>query len=398
MNQPAKQRTTIQTLVSATDRVLDFYKTSPSSSGNQPTATQLMGYLLTAALYLLSIFGALALSALLIWATDGSWQSVFSAMLDGSLLKPGRWGDTIGEATPLLLVALGTIISSRAGLVNIGQEGQLLIGAAATTFIAVRIAHPGPVVLLLALLGGVLAGAFWSWITAGLKYWRRVPEVLTTLLLVTVAAQLVGYGLKSTTWLLDRTPEHTNRNQVSEKIPSNIRIPRIEIFGNEFPISAFVAVALAGLVVLWLARTPSGFRLRMLGQNPTVAHRVGVSNMGYGMAAMAASGGFAGLAGAMMITGGDFGSYKLVGGFSSFIGWEGLLVALVARNHPLVAVPMAFVFGGLRTGSGFLAGTGVEREISNVVQALVVLALLLPPAVLYARKRRNLLATVKART
>ena len=392
MKQASRQRHFSQNLSNSVGYLLGFFKTAPSSF-----KSQFVSHWLTATLYVLSVFGALTLSALLIWATDGSWQAVFSAMLDGSLLKPGRWGDTIGEATPLLLVALGTVISNRAGLINIGQEGQLLIGAAATTFIAVRLAHPGPAVLLLALLGGVLAGAFWSWITAGLKYWRRVPEVLTTLLLVTVAAQLAGYSLKSTTWLLDPTPDSTSRNQVSETIPGNIRIPRIEIFGNEFPISAFVAVAVAGLVALWLTRTAAGFRLRMLGQNPTVAHRVGVSNVGYGMTAMAVSGGFAGLAGAMMITGG-FGDYKFVGGFSSSIGWEGLLVALVARNHPVVAVPMAFVFGGLSTSSDWLKSSGVKQESSAVVQALLVLALLLPPAIMYARERRNLLATVKART
>jgi len=381
------------TLRQATDWLGGFLKATPSS-----LRQNLQDKWLVSGLYGLSVFGALALSALLIWSTDGSWRSVFSAMLDGSLTKPGRWGATIGESTPLLLVALGTIVSVRAGLINIGQEGQLLIGAAVTTFIAVRLDHPGPVILALALLGGLLAGALWAWIPAGLKYWRRVPEVLTTLLLVTVAAQVVGYSLKTTSLLLDRSPDHPNRNQVSERIPSNIRIPRITIFGNDFSLGALLALGLALLLALWLARTATGFRLRMLGMNPKVAHRVGVSSVRYGMGAMAVSGGLAGLAGALMITGGDFGSYTFTAGFSSSIGWEGLLVALVARNHPLVAVPMAFIFGSLRTGAGFLAATGVEREISNVVQALIVLALLLPPAVLYARERRKLLTTVKART
>ncbi len=375
------------------DWILGFAKATPGS-----LAQLLRDRWLVLWLYALSIFGALVLSAFLIWATDGSWQSVFSSMLDGSLTKPGRWGATIGEATPLLLVALGTVVSVRAGLINIGQEGQLLIGAAVTTFISVRLDDPGPLVLTLALLGGLLAGAFWSWLAAGLKYWRRVPEVLTTLLLVTVAAQLVGYSLKTTALLLDRSPDHPNRNQVSQELASNIRLPRWTIWGNEMPMSALVALVLATLLALWLARTASGFRLRMLGLNPKVAHRVGVSSVKYGMAAMAVSGGFAGLAGAMMITGGDFGNYTFTAGFSSAIGWEGLLVALVARNHPLIAIPMAFVFASLRTGAGFLAATGVEREIANVVQALIVLALLLPPAVLYARERRRMLATVKVRT
>ena len=349
-------------------------------------------------LYLASIFVALALSALLVWATDGSWQEVFSAFLDGSLFKPGRWGLTIGYAAPLLLVALGAIVAVRGGLINIGQEGQLYIGAAFCTYVAVRLGGPGPFVLIVAILAGAAAGAVWAGIAAWLKYWRRVPEVLTTLLLVTVAAQLVGYGLKTTTLLLDRSPEHGNRNQISEQLASAVRLPRMEIFGNSFPMSAFVALVLAVGLIVWLSRTTGGFRLTILGRNERLAQRVGISARKYGTLALLASGAFAGLAGAMMLTGGDFGNYRLAPGFSNSFGWEGLLVALVARNHALVAIPMAFVFGALRTGGGFLSATGVEREIANVTQALLVLALLVPAAVLYLQERRRQLAAVEART
>lgn len=349
-------------------------------------------------LYLISIFAAFALSALLVWATDGSWQEVFSAFLDGSLRNPGRWGLTISYATPLLLVALGAIVAVRGGLINIGQEGQLYIGAAFCIYVAVRLSGPGPFVLIVALLAGAAAGAIWAGIAAWLKYWRRVPEVLTTLLLVTVAAQLVGYGLKTTTLLLDRSPEHGNRNQISEQLTPDVRLPKVEIFGNSFPMSAFVALLLAIGLIVWLSRTTGGFRLTILGRNDRLAQRVGISAPKYGTLALLASGAFAGLAGAMMLTGGDLGNYRLAPGFSGFFGWEGLLVALVARNHPLVAIPMALVFGALRTGGGFLSATGVEREIANVTQALLVLALLVPAAVLYLQERRRQLAAVEART
>ena len=112
---------------------------------------------------------------------------------------------------------------------------------------------------------------------------------------------------------------------------------------------------------------------------------------------MLISGGFAGLAGATMLAGGDFGNYQLVPGFSTNIGWTGLLVALVARERALSAVIVAFVFAALRTGSGFLAATGVERKITDVVQALLVLALLIPPAVLYIRERQRAVNASKER-
>ena len=145
-------------------------------------------------LYAVCLAAALILAAALVAATGGSWRDVFSALLDGSVRRPGRWGLTLGTAVPLLLVALGTIVNARAGLVNIGQEGQLLIGAAFATYVGVRMGGPGPVVIVALLLAGVLGGALWAGIAGALRYWRGVPEVLSTLLLVTVAANAVGDG------------------------------------------------------------------------------------------------------------------------------------------------------------------------------------------------------------
>ena len=351
---------------------------------------------LVLAIYLASIVTALVVAAVVLYATGGSWSTVLSALLDGSVRRPGRWGTTIGEATPLLLVALGTIINSRAGLVNIGQEGQLYVGAAFATYVATHIGLSGPFVLILLLLAGIVGGAIWAGIAAVLRYGRRIPEVLSTLLLVFVAAQVVGFGLKNTSLLLDPTPDTSNRNLIGD-LDASTRIPRVSWFGNEFPISGFVALILAVLVALALTWTVAGFRLQMLGRGLRTAHRAGVSESRYGGLALVISGAFCGLAGAFMLAGGDFGNYRLTPGFAVNIGWEGLLVALVARTHPILAIPAAFVFAALRTGSSFLAATGVDRDITKVVQALLVLALLVPPAVLFVRDRRRALAAARDR-
>jgi simple sugar transport system permease protein len=348
-------------------------------------------------LYALSILTALFLAGALVTVTGGSAGDVFNALLDGSIRNPGRWGLTLGAAAPLLLVALGTIVNARAGLVNIGQEGQLLFGAAFATYVGVRLGGPGPIVVVALCLAGIVGGALWAGLAGALRYWRGVPEVLTTLLLVTVAAQAIGYGLKNEWLLLAPAEGRANRNQVSAQMADDTRIPRITWFGNEFPLTVFLAIALAALTAFVLARTVPGFRLRMLGQNPRTAQRAGVGATRYGMASMLISGGFAGLAGATMLAGGDFGNYQLVPGFSTNIGWTGLLVALVARERAVSAIIVAFVFAALRTGSGFLAATGVERKITDVVQALLVLALLIPPAVLYIRERKRAVNASKER-
>jgi general nucleoside transport system permease protein len=344
-------------------------------------------------MYAVSIMIALGLSALLVEATGGSSPEVFSALLDGSIRGPGRIGATIGVAVPLLLVAIGTIISNRAGLVNIGQEGQLYVGAAFGAYFGTKLDWSGPLVVVLLLAASVVGAALWAGIAGLLRYTRNVPEVLTTLLLVTIAAQLVGYGLKNQSLLLAPSEGRANRQQISQQLGADTRIPRITWFGNEFPISAFFAIALAVLVAGAMARTVWGLRLRMLGHNPRTAQRAGVAAARYGGAALLISGGFAGLAGGMMLASGDFGNYTLVPGFPASIGWTGLLVALVARQRASVAILIAFVFAALRTGSGFLAATGVERRITDVVQGLLVLALLVPPALLFLRQRRRALNT-----
>ncbi len=364
-----------------------------------PSRSRVLGLGEVLGLYAASIFGAVLLSAVLVEVTGGSWQTVLSALLDGSVRNPGRWGTTVGTATPLLLVALGTIINGKAGLVNIGQEGQLLMGGAFAAYVAVHLDAPGSVVLVALVAAGVLGGALWAGIAAGLRYWRNVPEVLTTLLLVSVAAQVVGWAFRHESLLLEPLPEgQATQVQQTMQVPEGARLKRVTWFGNELPVSAMVAVGLAVLVAFVLARAIWGFRLRMLGRNPRAARRSGVSETRMGTMAMLVSGGFAGLAGAFMLTGGDFGAYRFSPGFAVNIGWTGLLVALVARERALVAVVIAFVFAALRTGSGFLAATGVERRITDVVQALLVLALLIPPAVLFVRTRRRAAAATRART
>lgn len=364
------------------------FSTAPSGGAPQ-FGQRVRSALEVVVLYAACIAAALLLSALIVTATGGSASEVFSALLDGSLRGPGRVGATISVAVPMLVVALGTIISNRAGLVNIGQEGQLFIGAAVGAFVGANLAGPGPFVLFVLLAAAIVGGALWAGIASALKYRRNVPEVLTTLLLVTVAAQLVGYGLKNQWLLLAPSEGRANRQQISEQLESDTRIPRITLFGNEFPISAVFAVLLAIVVAALLARTVWGFRLRMLGHNPRTAQRAGVSARRYGGRALLTSGGLAGLAGGLMLAGGDFGNYTLVPGFPSDIGWTGLLVALVARQRASAAILISFVFAMLRTGSGFLAATGVERRITDVVQGLLVLALLIPPALLFLRERRR---------
>lgn len=341
----------------------------------------------TAALYAASLAGAILVSGALVALTGNSWQKVFAALLDGAFLAPGRWGNTLTVATPMLLVALGMVIGVKAGLFNIGQEGQLLMGAMGMAFVGTKLGGPGPLLLIGGLCVGFIAGGGFAAIAAGMRYRRGVPEVISTLLLVFLAFQIVGFSI-TTDWVLrDLDLNRPARATTSAALPDDAHLPVMQFLGNNITLGLLISLLLAGLVAFVLSRTIWGFRLRLLGLNPRVAQTTGVAAIRTGTAALFLSGAFAGLAGAVMLASGSS-AYRLTSGFASNIGWQGLLVALLARSRPLACIPMAILFAALRTGSGFLASTGVDRRIVDVVQALLVLALLIPPAIQFVRERR----------
>jgi simple sugar transport system permease protein len=286
------------------------------------------------------------------------------------------------------------VIASRAGIINIGPEGQLIFGAMIGTLVALNVGGPGFLVVVLAVLGAAIGGAVWAGIAALLRFSRGVDVVISTLLLNFVAFEAVSYA-SNQTWLLQEARE-TNRQSLpqSERLPDDTRLPRLGEF-PDFNVSTgiFIALVLTVVVALMLARSRWGFRLRMLGLNPQAARRAGVSVGLFGGGALLLSGAFAGVAGGVMLTGTVF---RFQPGFSQNVGYEGLLAALIARRNALWTVPVAFFFGALRAGGGFLASTGVPRFLVDIVTALLVFATLFPPLFLEARERRRQRALARA--
>jgi len=361
------------------------------SPGSSPLAGASKRHGETIALYVASVGAALAVSGALVALVGKSWRSVADALMQGAFLAPGRWGETLETAVPLLLVALGMVLGVKAGLFNIGQEGQLLMGALAMSFVGAKLAGPGPLLLVGGLIAGMVAGGLYAGIAAHMRFKRGVPEVISTLLLVFVAFQVNGLAV-TTSWLLqDPDPSRPSEAVASAPLPEGVRLPAVTVFGAELSIGVVIALVLAAVVFFVLGRTVWGFRIRLLGASPRAAHRFAPAAGRAGAEALVLSGAFAGLAGAVMLSSGASGA-RLTTGFSAAFGWQGLLVALIAAGNPLASVPVAVLFAALRTGSGFLAATGVDRRIVDVVQALLVLALLIPPAVKLVRERRRALA------
>ncbi|MFD6882093.1 ABC transporter permease [Rhodococcus sp. NPDC060084] len=335
----------------------------------------------------LAVTIAIVLSMILVTVTGGSPAAVVRALYIGSVGDSVAWSQTLLNTAPLLLVALGAAVAGRAGVFNIGQEGQVLLGALGGTFVALFMAGPPLLVVPVGLLAGALLGGGLAGVSSLLHRWRGVNVVVSTLLLSFVAIQFVTFAV-NTPWLLQEpvTTAGATASPQSAPIPAEYRLPAFgEYPGLVVGLGLVLAVALAIGTSLLLDRTRWGFRIRMLGLNPKSARHAGVRVGVVAATTLIASGAFAGLAGAVIV---ETMSPRLQPAVSNNFGWDGLLVALIARQRPLAAVPVAVAFGALRTGANFLASTGVPLFLVNVVQALLVLAFVIAPAITTIVERR----------
>lgn len=357
-------------------------------------------------LLLVCVGVALGLTSALVATTGASPSEVWDAMIRGSVGSTPALVTTLNHGAITLVVAVGACIAFRAGLVNIGPEGQLTFGALMGTAVGLALPFEGGFAILLVLLTAAAGGAVWALVPAILKYWRGVSEVVTTLLLNFIAFQAVSFAVNRPYLMQETVPEDSPvaAQPQSDRLPDGDRLGALaDGVGYRLQITIVFAVVLALIAAFLIARSPWGLRLRMFGLNPHIARRVGAKPGRIGGGALLLSGAFAGLAGGFLLTGvvlrmqGGFSS-GVYGSFSNNFGWEGLLAALVARFRPLYAIPVAIFFGGLRAGGGVLASAGVNPSIVAVMQALVVLAVTLPAALLQIRIRRRQAAMQRERT
>lgn len=342
-----------------------------------------------AGLVVVAVAIALGFASILIAANGGSPVASVRALYDGSLADGTGWTNTLLNAAPLLLVAVGACVSARSGMFNIGQEGQVLVGALAGAFVALRLEVRGPLLAVLVLAAAAVAGAAWAGVSALMLRLRGVNVVVSTLLMIFLAQQLVSYAV-STSWFLQETASGSGiTNPVSNPIPTDGQLPTYGQYPDlQVNLGLVLAVVATGCVWLFLAKSRWGFRLKMAGLSPLAARHAGVRVATVGAVALAVSGAFAGLGGAVLLAS-PIGTNRLSASLSDNVGWDGLLVALMARNRPLVAAPAALLFGVLRAGGDFLAATGVPSYVVDVTKALLVLAFVAPPVVMESVRRRR---------
>ena len=282
--------------------------------------------------------------------------------------------ETLVAATPLILAGLAVVISFRAGMFNIGVDGQLMIGALGATVTAFVLQGQVPAfaILLSSIVVGVLSGAFWGFIPGFLKARTGAHEVITTIMLNYIAAQVVFFALRSPTL---RAPGSTA--PVSKPMSNFVDIPLIlDLPAIRLDYSFVVALLMAGLVSFLLFRTTKGFEMRASGFNPTAARYAGMSAGGSMMLAMSLSGGLAGLAGSFMVIG-TVGQLSL--DLSGGIGFTAIALALLAGLRPSGVVLAALLFGALTSG-GKLMGiqSGIPFDLLVFIMALVIMFVAAP--------------------
>jgi general nucleoside transport system permease protein len=282
--------------------------------------------------------------------------------------------ESLVAATPYIFGGLAVALGFRAGLFNIGVEGQLFVGAIFAAFVGYSVKGlPGMVHIPLALLAGALGGAVWGFIPGWLKAKTGGHEVINTIMMNYIAFRLSD-------WLLTGPMKRPDSfNPVSPTIEPSAMLPRFFESPIRFHFGFFIALAVAWLVYWFLFRTRWGFELRTVGANPRAARYAGMSIVGGTVAAMTLSGALGGLAGTNEVLGLN---HNLAMAFSSGYGFDSIALALLGKSHPLGVVLAALLFGTLRNGATRMqVAAGIPIDIISVLQA-AILAFIAAPAII----------------
>ena len=313
---------------------------------------------------------ALLIGAGMLLALGADPLKAYSAMLQGAAGSVSGITQTLVKATPLLLVGLGITIAFRGGVINIGGEGQLIVGALAATAMALAFPEwPGVILLPLALAAGVAGGAAWGGVPGVLKARLGVNEILSTIMMNQIAIQLSNYLLRGP--MIDPA-EIARGTQIAQsaQLPQQVwlirLVPRTLLNGG-----AIIAVVMAVLVYIFLWRTTIGYRIRAVGLNAEAARYAGIRVPVYQALALALGGAFAGLAGAVEVLGVQ---HRMMEGLSGGYGFSGIVAALFGKLHPLGAIPASILFGGLLVGADKMQrAVQVPSALIGALQGLVVL-------------------------
>jgi general nucleoside transport system permease protein len=324
----------------------------------------------------MSALAALAIGALLILAFGANPVTGYHALVSGAFGGSYALASTAQKAVPLLLVAVGISIAVRASVWNIGGEGQIVMGALASTATALALPKlPAIVLLPLVLVAAAGGGAVWAGIAGFFKAYFNVNEILSTIMLNLVAVQVMNYLLSGPMVNKSQSFAVTGLIPQTKLLSKNSWLPTI-VSGTQLNLGVVIAVAVAIIAYLLLWRTSFGFRLRAVGLSHDAASYAGMPVKRTMLYSMLLSGAYCGLAGAVLVFGSI--SHRMVTdgsltGFTGNDGFNGIVVALFGGLSPLWSIVSAYLFGGLLVGGTSMQGViGVPTDLVTTIEGLVV--------------------------
>ena len=346
--------------------------------------------LIDASLPVFAAMAALLIGAVMLFFLKVNPVDAYKALWDGAFGSSNAFAETLVKATPLLLVGLGICISFRGDVINIGGEGQMIVGAVLATWVGLTFTGlPGWLTITLSMLAGFLGGAVWGGIPGVLKAYFSVNEILSTVMMNAIAVQLMNFLLRGP--MIDPA-----QAEMASQIPQTARLEEIfrlpRLVPTRLHLGSLIAVILAVLVYILLWRTTLGYRIRAVGQNPHASRYAGIKVQRYMVLALLLSGAFAGLAGATQVFGVN---YRMItdgssSGFTGSAGFNGIVAALFGGLHPILTIPASILFGALLVGANKMQRVvQVPSALITALNGLVVVFVVSSEIIRKRRQRRR---------
>ena len=313
-----------------------------------------------------AILVALLVSALILLAAGFNPIISYGAMWQGAFGDLRTFTEVLIKATPLILIASGLAVAFRCSIWNIGAEGQFYAGAVASTAVGIYLGFlPSVILIPLILVAGTLGGALWGMIAGWLKVRFNASEIVTTIMLNYIA--IIGTSYLVTGPMIEAVGQYPQTAKIS---PLAV-LPRI-LPPTRLHLGFLVALIVALILYILLFKTTTGYGIRAVGMNANAARYAGIDVSRNILLAMAISGGAAGLAGGVELSGIALRLYQQI---SPGFGYDGIAVALLAGNNPLGIILSGILFGALRSGSEMMQITAkIPSVLVFAIQGLIILA------------------------
>ncbi len=312
-----------------------------------------------------AVLAALLVGSWLIWLAGANPIFAYQALFGGAFLEYHGFASTLVKMSPILLAGLAVALPLRAGLFNVGAEGQIYLGGLFATWAALYLpAMPSPIHIFVCSIAGMVGGGLWGLIPGYLRAHYNINEVIVTLLMNYIAINLVSYFV-SGPMLAENAPY-----PYSDEISPELWLPHI-MPRTDAHIGVVIGLMLAVLLYIVFKRTPMGLSLSVVGNNPVAARYAGLPVKRYVVLSLMMGGAFAGLAGAYEVLGLK---YRLFHLFSAGYGFDGLVVALIAAGNPLFVAVTSLFLAGLSSGANIMQrAAGVPVTVVEAIQGLVII-------------------------